>query len=367
MVVRDLVARPRVRALPLGLWSFWFGRRAATHSTFLRLIDHSSIDTHPHMTMRFAWHNIVQTIQHRGPWVCACALVLNSTWAYTWFLLTFNLTWLDITLGCTTITLVWLTLLEFYGRSVDWIPLQRYRNLRHAHDQLTRIKLMQYDASEDAKMVRISDVEYCRHCQRHVCNLDHHCFLLGTCVGRHNHLQFVMLMLGFLVGTVIFLMHTLLYYLRHLMPAIPWHAHVDLIIVHVAAFVMFHKAMVVSWLCALLTIVMTNMLVRDQCRLIALGLTVRLEFRLLTGACRDDGLLDYIMDDQRVNTFSWMNRWVNVWKRQSNLVDTDDQVDTDDPVHNLAMIIFDECEPDVEEMMMRWFHALKDQPHVEAQ
>lgn len=32
--------------------------------------------------------------------------------------------------------------------------------------------------------------KFCKHCQARVCTYDHHCFMIGTCIGERNHCRF---------------------------------------------------------------------------------------------------------------------------------------------------------------------------------
>lgn len=32
--------------------------------------------------------------------------------------------------------------------------------------------------------------KYCRTCRARVCTFDHHCFIIGTCIGEKNHCRF---------------------------------------------------------------------------------------------------------------------------------------------------------------------------------
>lgn len=296
----------------------------------------------------FAW------LKLRAPLIATLVIIVNLTVNYLYFLFTFNHHALSIVMGFVVIAVTWMIIIDFYGRSCTWMYLKNYKAKRFAQRQLVDEKVKVYDNQEP---MRLSDVEWCRHCRKMVANLDHHCFMLGTCVGRHNHFSFILLLLSFLVATLVFTLHTIIFYTRYLMPSIPWHLGSDAVAIHIVAFVIFHKTMVFSWLCCLLTIIITSLLLEDQHRLISMGLTVRLEYRLLVGELEhgddQDTLLDYIFDHGRINMYSWMNRWVNLWKRQYAEPDKE-QWDSSNVTHNLAMIVFDESEPDVEEMMQKF-------------
>ncbi|GJW52427.1 probable palmitoyltransferase ZDHHC12 isoform X1 [Tanacetum coccineum] len=43
-------------------------------------------------------------------------------------------------------------------------------------------------------------VRYCKHCDAHVNGFDHHCPAFGNCIGRNNHLLFMVLLTGFIIA-----------------------------------------------------------------------------------------------------------------------------------------------------------------------
>ncbi|PWA34032.1 Zinc finger, DHHC-type, palmitoyltransferase [Artemisia annua] len=43
-------------------------------------------------------------------------------------------------------------------------------------------------------------VRYCKHCDAHVKGFDHHCPAFGNCIGRNNHLLFMILLTGFIIA-----------------------------------------------------------------------------------------------------------------------------------------------------------------------
>ena len=57
------------------------------------------------------------------------------------------------------------------------------------------------DSCARCRIVKPARAHHCRHCDRCVQRMDHHCFWLGTCIGEHNYTLFLELLVSFGLGT----------------------------------------------------------------------------------------------------------------------------------------------------------------------
>lgn len=235
--------------------------------------------------------------------------------------------------------------LDFLAISFDLKWLFYRNNHRRMHEMLIKSRL---DSTEH-DLTNHFDLYHCKVCQKTVANGDHHCYILGTCIGRHNHWSFMILLHAFRLGCVVFLLHTI------------GHKIVDTRYDFVLdepykLIVMIGPQMIVCWMLALLTIVVTHTMILHQSRLINLGLKQRLETKLewFSNPPMPGVLLDYLTDSSRINVFSIMNRYIalaNMQNHPSHHINMKTDLDRFD---ELTWTIFDESEPDVEEMVQMW-------------
>ncbi|CAL5352977.1 unnamed protein product [Camellia sinensis] len=67
----------------------------------------------------------------------------------------------------------------------------------HSEELVPSTRDIPYEFVAEENSIPLQRVRYCRHCDAYVKGFDHHCPAFGNCIGKKNHVLFIILLVGF--------------------------------------------------------------------------------------------------------------------------------------------------------------------------